>query len=147
MTYDVIYFREELEEKQRQDQEARHLKRLQDCEMLVQAYNQQKNYRLEQKEKDNIEDNLFKEKMLLQFAEQDRLEQLSDQKRRMKLLQHKRDVEKLIEEKKIQRAKDMEEERVTSLKLFETSENELKIIEEERQKLLLEFADELKKKH
>ena len=40
--------------------------------------------------------------MLEKFAEDDRLEQMNAQKRRMKQLEHKRAVEKLIEDRRIQ---------------------------------------------
>lgn len=40
--------------------------------------------------------------MLEKFAEDDRIEQMNAQKRRMKQLEHKRAVEKLIEERRIQ---------------------------------------------
>ena len=40
--------------------------------------------------------------MMAKFAEDDRLEQMSAQKRRMKQLEHRRAVEKLIEERRQQ---------------------------------------------
>lgn len=47
--------------------------------------------------------------MLEKFAEDDRIEQMNAQKRRMKQLEHKRAVEKLIEDRRIQ----FQRERVT----------------------------------
>ena len=41
----------------------------------------------------------FKIKMAWKFAEDERLEQMNAQKRRMRELQHKRDIEKLWSEK------------------------------------------------
>lgn len=41
----------------------------------------------------------FKEAMLRKFAEDDKLEQLAQQKRRMKEIEHKREVERLWQEK------------------------------------------------
>jgi len=40
--------------------------------------------------------------MMAKYAEDDRIEQLSAQKRRMKQLEHRRAVERLIEERKAQ---------------------------------------------
>ena len=40
--------------------------------------------------------------MLAKFAEDDRIEQMNAQRRRMKQLEHKRAVEKLIEERRMQ---------------------------------------------
>lgn len=40
--------------------------------------------------------------MLQKFAEDDRIEQMNAQKRRMKQLEHKKAVEKLIEDRRLQ---------------------------------------------
>lgn len=52
--------------------------------------------------------------MLEKFAEDDRIEQMNAQKRRMKQLEHKKAVEKLIEERRIQ----FQRERVRENALF-----------------------------
>lgn len=78
--------------------------------------------------------------MMAKFAEDDRIEQMNANKRRMKQLEHKRAVEKLIDDRKVQFAADRERE------LEERREEERmeafrkQIIEEERQKLLREHA-------
>lgn len=51
-----------------------------------------------QAEKD--EEEAFRLTMLAKFAEDDRIEQMNAQKRRMKQQEHKRAVEKLIEERR-----------------------------------------------
>lgn len=45
------------------------------------------------------EEETFRQKMLAKFAEDDRIEQMNAQKRRMKQLEHRKAVEKLIEER------------------------------------------------
>ena len=45
---------------------------------------------------------LANQQMLAKFAEDDRIEQMNAQKRRMRQLEHKRAVEKLIEERREQ---------------------------------------------
>lgn len=45
--------------------------------------------------------------MLEKFAEDDRIEQMNAQKRRMRQLEHKRAVERLIEERRLQNQRDM----------------------------------------
>lgn len=52
--------------------------------------------------------------MLEKFAEDDRIEQMNAQKRRMKQLEHKKAVERLIEERRIQ----FQRERVRDNVLF-----------------------------
>lgn len=51
-----------------------------------------------QAEKDDEE--AFRAMMLAKFAEDERIEQMNAQRRRMKQLEHKRAVEKIIEEKR-----------------------------------------------
>ena len=57
----------------------------------------------------------FKRKMAEKFAEDERLEQMNAQKRRMKELEHKREIEHLWEEKlevyRVQREQEWEERR------------------------------------
>lgn len=48
------------------------------------------------------EEEAFRQMMLAKFAEDDRIEQMNAQKRRMKQQEHKRAVEKLIEERRQQ---------------------------------------------
>lgn len=48
------------------------------------------------------EEEAFRQQMLAKFAEDDRIEQMNAQKRRMKQLEHKRAVEKLIEDRRRQ---------------------------------------------
>lgn len=44
--------------------------------------------------------------MLEKFAEDDRIEQMNAQKRRMRQLEHKRAVERLIEDRRLQNQRD-----------------------------------------
>ncbi len=46
------------------------------------------------------EEDAFRAKMLAKFAEDDRLEQLNAQKRRMKQVEHQREVQRLIDERR-----------------------------------------------
>ena len=56
--------------------------------------------RKRQAEKEEEEE--FRQQMMAKFAEDDRLELMNAQKRRMKQLEHRRAVEKLIEERRQQ---------------------------------------------
>ena len=57
----------------------------------------------------------FKRKLMDKFAEDERLEQMNSQKRRMKELEHKREIERLWQEKltvyRVQRDLEIEERR------------------------------------
>lgn len=81
--------------------------------------------------------------MLAKFAEDDRIEQMNAQKRRMKQLEHKRSVEVLIEDRRAQFAADRERELAERQQEERMEALRRQIIEEERQKLLQEHANRL----
>ena len=58
----------------------------------------------------------FKLKLMQKFAEDERLEQMNAQKRRMREQEHKREIEKLWQEKlavyRVQREMELEEKRI-----------------------------------
>ena len=81
--------------------------------------------------------------MLAKFAEDDRIEQMNAAKRRMKQLEHKRAVDKLLEERRAQFAMDRERD-LTERRMEEQMESyKRQIIEEERQRLLRQHATKL----
>ena len=82
--------------------------------------------------------------MMEKFAEDDRIEQMNAQRRRMKMAEHRRETERLLEEKR---------EMYNRLKLAEVEATRLKeqeehrrasIIEEERRRLLQMYAKKYK---
>ncbi|XP_063170574.1 meiosis-specific nuclear structural protein 1 [Candoia aspera] len=89
------------------------------------------------------EEAAFCQAMLAKFAEDDRIEQMNAQKRRMKQLEHRREVEKLIEERRKQfiagKEREVEERQIDERRKGRIDD----IIEEERQKLLKEHAVKL----
>lgn len=99
---------------------------------------QLKAVRLEEERKMEEE---FKIKMAQKFAEDERLEQMNAQKRRMREQQHKRDIEKLWQDKlevyRQQREAEYEERRQAS----EIEAFKKQAIEEEKQRLLAQHAD------
>ncbi len=90
---------EEFEEMQREKERAEEIKREEDRHELLRAKAYQEQVKVErQQEELRIEDD-FKHRMLEKFAEDDRIEQMNMQRRRMKELEHKREVERLWQEK------------------------------------------------
>uniref|UniRef100_A0A8B9PI03 Meiosis-specific nuclear structural protein 1 n=1 Tax=Apteryx owenii TaxID=8824 RepID=A0A8B9PI03_APTOW len=89
------------------------------------------------------EEEAFRQEMLAKFAEDDRIEQMNAQKRRMKQLEHRRAVEKLIEDRHKQFLADKERELEERQLEERRQENIRVIVEEERQKLLKEHASKL----
>ena len=81
--------------------------------------------------------------MLAKFAEDDKIEQMNAQKRRMKQLEHKRAVGQLLEDRKQQFAADRERELELRKREEEVEAFRKKIIEEERLRLLQQHAPNL----
>ncbi|XP_003392043.1 PREDICTED: meiosis-specific nuclear structural protein 1-like, partial [Amphimedon queenslandica] len=89
------------------------------------------------------EEEEYRRQLMAKFAEDDRIELMNAQKRRMKQLEHRRAVEKLIEERR------QEYQRLKELEVLERKEEERQesmrraIVEQERQRLLREHATKL----
>lgn len=81
--------------------------------------------------------------MLAKFAEDDRIEQMNAQRRRMKQLEHQRAVEKLLEDRRVQFAHEREADAEARLQEAKLEEFRKRVIEEERQRLLKEHATKL----
>lgn len=83
----------------------------------------------------------FKRKMAEKFAEDERLEQMNAQKRRMRELEHKREIERLWQEKlavyRVQREQEWEERRQKE----EQEAIQREVIAMEKERLLREHAD------
>lgn len=75
--------------------------------MMQQACEEQMAFREMQRQAEKEEEEAFRKMMMEKFAEDDRIEQMNAQKRRMKQLEHRRAVEKLIEDRRRQRETDM----------------------------------------
>lgn len=124
-------FRKQLEEKVRKRIEAR-------IALDMQRANNQLKKDLEAEE-----NRKFAEEQMTFLAEKDKLEQLSNEKRRRKQLEHKQAIREMIEKRKIERAEQM----AKTIKSYEDDlreeENMQKIIEEERLKILKEHAKDL----
>merc|ERR1711988_1710553 len=90
---------EEEEERLRRKEEGERQKREADREMMQAAAEEAKMVKAARLAKEKAEDDAFRAAMLEKFAQEDRLEQMSAQRRRMKQEEHKREVERLMEER------------------------------------------------
>ncbi|XP_052010081.1 meiosis-specific nuclear structural protein 1 [Xyrauchen texanus] len=95
------------------------------------------------KQAEKEEDEAFRQMMMAKFAEDDRIEQMNAQKRRMKQLEHKRAVEKLLEDRRQQYLAEQEREAEERAMEQEREAQRRQIIEEERQRLLKQHATKL----
>ena len=89
----------------------------------------------------------FKMKLLQKFAEDERLEQMNAQKRRMRELEHKREIERLWQEKlaiyRAQREMELEEKLIKE----EQERHKASIVEMEKERLLREHGHILQQYH
>ncbi|EFJ51321.1 hypothetical protein VOLCADRAFT_103570 [Volvox carteri f. nagariensis] len=133
--------REEAEEKMRLEDEERKRKAEEARAEMVRANAYQMKLKEEREAAFRKEEEDFKQRMLAKFAEDDRLEQLNAQKRRMRLAEHQREVQRLIEEKRkaFEEAKAREEAEDAAKRAED--ERLRGLVEEERKKLLREAAE------
>jgi len=89
----------------------------------------------------------FKYKLMQKFAEDERLEQMNAQKRRMREQEHKREIERLWQEKlaiyRAQREMELEEKRVKE----EEERRKAAVVEMEKERLLREHGAILTQYH
>ena len=134
-----LYFEEfEASEQEKERKRAEEQARITEELMIANEYQAQlKAQRRQQEEAEEIE---FRNKMLQKFAEDDRLDQMNEQRRRMRELEHKRNADMLWREKqemlRMQRAQEDEER----IKVMLDERRKAEIIERERQRLLKEHA-------
>merc|ERR1711959_562697 len=109
----------------------------------MRAYEHQMHLKEEKKRMDREEEEHFREQLMAKFAEDDRVSQLNDAKRRMKIQKHKREVERLIKEKQAMYELDRQQEIEENQKGREEEARRHTIVELERQRLLREHAGDL----
>lgn len=94
---------EKIEEKIREQLEYRFRIRVQ-TRLALEEQMMDQNYR---KELEAQEDRIFREKQLVMLAERDKLDQMSDEKRRRKIAEHRRATNEMLEERKLERAENL----------------------------------------
>ncbi|XP_069379764.1 meiosis-specific nuclear structural protein 1 isoform X2 [Paralichthys olivaceus] len=136
-------FFEEQEEANRLREIEEMEKKIRERLMMQQTFQEHLAYKEMKKKAEKEEEEAFRKTMLAKFAEDDRIEQMNAQKRRMKQLVHKREVEKMIEDRRLQRQVDVELE--VKERAIEQEREALRrqIVEEERKKLLKRHAAQL----
>ncbi|KAG1661219.1 hypothetical protein FOA52_008264 [Chlamydomonas sp. UWO 241] len=132
---------EEQQERRRQEEIKKREKAEKIRAEIIAANAQQKLLRIQREEAYAAEEEAYREELMAKFADQDRLEQLSAQKRRMKQAEHQRAVQAMIDDK---RRRYMEQKARDEAEIAATRANDerrLAIVEEERARLLAEAAE------
>lgn len=132
---------EELEAKRREQEEARRRKIEAQIADMKRANEEQKRLKELREQQYQAEEEEYRRQLMAKFAEEDRIEQMNAQKRRMRLLEHQRAVQGMIEDKRRmymeQKARD--EADIAAQRLED--ERKLALVEQERRKLLAEAAE------
>lgn len=105
--------------------------------------NQQKLDNLKRKEEQDEEDRIYRQEQLRQFAERDRIDQLSQDAQKRKKLEHRKEIQDCLEKRRLQKAVEMAQ--LIQLRELEIQDEEMKqqMIEEERIRMLKEHAQAL----
>lgn len=88
-------------------------------------------------------DSFFTFKLMRKFSDDERIEQMNNQKRRMKQLEHRHAVDALVEARAQMRQAAEEEEKMLVARQADADSYKQKVIEHERQRLLHEHASKL----
>lgn len=115
-------------------------KRVRVREELQAAREYQLRLKAERAEEEKRMEEDFKRKLLEKFAEDDRLEQMNAQKRRMRELEHKREIERLWQEKLVIYKAQREAEQAEQEFKAQEEDRQRVIIAEEKARLLAEHA-------
>lgn len=137
-------YQEELEAEHRRREELQRLKRLQDKKEMMNAYSYQMTVKQEKADLEKDEENRFRDQLMAKFMQDERLERLNSEKRRMMIQRHKKEVERLLQERRkmyeAERSQELEERQRSK----EEEEQRQLVIEQERQRLLAVHAQPLK---
>lgn len=137
-----LHFEEEEEKRRRQAEEKKRKAEQAKAEMIA-ANQAQQAVKAARLERERFEEEAFRAFMLEKFAEDDRVEQMNAQRRRMRMLEHKKEVERLaaikramFEEQRVQEQRELAGERAREAQVAA-------IVEQERLRMLREHATRL----
>lgn len=132
---------EDLEAKHRAQEEEKRLKAEKMRRDIILANEMQKQERARKDAEAVAEEEAYRKVMMAKFAEDDRIEQMNAQKKRMKQAEHQRAVQAMVDEKRrvYQEQKAREEAEIAAKRAED--ERKLLLVEEERRKILAEAAE------
>lgn len=131
---------EEHEHKARERERQKKQKRDQDRTDMKAAYTMQMEQRRRRQEEVQQDEDRIRDTLMKKFAEDERLEQMNDQRRRMRVETHKREAERLVNLRREAYQKTRDDERTELQRLCDDDAARQVIIEEERRKLIQEHA-------
>lgn len=111
---------------------------------MLEANEYQKAFKAQRAFDQQREEGEFRTRMLAKFAEDKRIESMNQERRRREMIEYKNEVEKIIQERKKLYEQAVEAELADRRKQQQDMEYKLSIVEAERQRLLDEYAKDLK---
>jgi len=134
------FYEEQRAAKVREEERAERDRRDRDRQTMIAANQQQMAFKAQQKEQELAEEQEFRRKMMEQFAENDRIEEMSRQKRASAKVEHARKVQELLDEKKRQREQDLMAEAMLQERQKQRDDEIKRLIAQERARLIAEHA-------
>jgi len=141
MIMNLVLAEHEEKEKQKEQDLAEKLIRMR--RELREGHHDQMRQKRDRALQDQENENKLRDKMMAKFAEDDRLELMNAQKRRMRQLQHKREIEHLLEERRQKLRDERDEAKRELLAEREEEQQRAKMIEEERVKMIEKVSHDL----
>lgn len=131
---------EEHEHKAREIEKKKAQKRLDDRDDMKKAYAMQMAEAKKKQAWEKAEEDKLRDQLLEKFAEDDRIEQMNQQKRRLRVEVHKREAKRLVDQHREMFEKARNDERAEEHRKRAEEANRQVVIEEERKKLLKEHG-------
>merc|ERR1711920_958000 len=135
---------EELEAESRRREELQVRKKLEDKEEMKNAYVFQMKMKEDKAAAARVEEEKIRVQLLKKFAEDDRIEQMNEQKRRLKVEAHKQEAQRLIEVRREAYDQQRDNERMADEAMRQEEGKRQVVIEAERRRLIAEHASELR---
>jgi len=138
---------QETEEKILQKEKEKMARAVQQRMDIALANEYQRQLKAIKREEEKQEEEHFRKAMLEKFAEDDRLDQMNAQKRRMKQLEHRKEIERLLELRRDKYEQERAAELQEQLNAERVEQIRQQIIEEERKRMLAAHAKNLGLEH
>jgi hypothetical protein len=137
------FYEEQRAAKIRDEERAERDRRDRDRQMMIAANQQQMAFKAQRREQEQAEEQEFRRKMMEQFAANDRIEEMSRQKRAQAKVEHARKVQELLDEKRRQREEDLMAEALLQERQKQRDDEIKRLIAQERARLIAEHAPQL----
>lgn len=131
----------EREEQDRRKEQLQKEKRQKEKEALSAAFKAQMDEKERRRQLLLAEEGQFRQELFAKFAREARIEQMTQQRRKLAAMEHNRQVEAIIQERRRQMEEERQRDREEYLKALELEAQKQVIVQQERERLLRENAE------